>query len=332
MKNILIKKIWLVAVACAAIGCSDNESLGGEVDAQRCQGRLGVDGVASAAVVSRAETGGVNLADLCGFQVPNKDDLKLTLTGNDIAELESGETGPVEVGRFDYAEQWAKLADYDEPALYPGTYTALLEYGTPDAIGPAKPYYRGEAQATVVVGEKTPCNVVVAIANSAVRITADDWFKNYFSDVQLRLVIDGKETDYGLTFVETEDGIMMADADAPIFVPAGTKVAVKGSVRRPAQTGEETKEELEKLIIKIDVSAREMRAGTLHTFQFTAQAGGAHVEVEFKDFGEGSADDVELNDDAIRDEPAQDEPTPDSGAQNGGSQDGGAPDENTPAE
>ncbi len=301
MKSNLIKNIFLMgAVACAAIGCSDNESLGGEADAQRCQGRLGVDGVASAAVVSRAETDGIDLADLCGFQVPQPSELRLTLTGNDIAELESGETGPVEVGRFDYAEQWAKLADYDEPALYPGTYTALLEYGEPDAIGPAQPYYRGEAQATVVVGEKTPCKVEVAIVNAAVRITADDNFKNYFSDVQLKLVIDGKETDYGLTLVETEDGITIADADAPIFVPAGTKVAVKGSVRRPAQTGEETDEERKKLVIDINVPARPMAAGTLHTFRFTADAGGADVKVVFENFGEGSSDEVELNDDAIK--------------------------------
>ncbi len=325
----LIKIGWLGAVACVAIGCSDNDTLGGDDNAFRCQGRLGVDGVASASVVSRAE--GIDLAAICGLTVPAPSELRLSLTGNDIAELESGETGPVEVGRFDYEQKWPTLADYDEPALYPGTYTALLEYGEPEAIGPAAPYYRGEATATVEIGKETTCRVAVAIVNSAVRITADDNFKNYFSEPQFRLYLnDSKEP---LKNGEQEIVFKLADTDAPIFMPAGTKVVVKGTVYRPSQGTDKDGNPLPPKELTIEVPARTTAAGTLHTFRFTAEAGGANVEVEFGPFVEGSSPDpVELNDDAIKDEPApdaggSDTPAPDSGAQNGG-----ASDENTPAE
>ncbi len=322
------------AVVCVAIGCSDNDTLGGDDNAFRCQGRLGVDGVASASVVSRAE--GVDLAALCGLTVPAPSELRLTLTGSDIAELESGETGPVEVGRFDYEQKWATLADYDEPALYPGTYTALLEYGEPEAIGPAAPYYRGEATATVEIGKETHCSVSVKIVNSAVRCTADDNFKNYFSEPQFRLYLnDSKEP---LKDDKQEIVFKLADTDAPIFMPAGTKVVVKGTVRRPSQGTDKDGNPLPPKELTIEVPARTTAAGTLHTFRFTAEAGGANVEVEFGPFVEGSSPDpVELNDDAIKDDPASDENTPDSGgsdtpAPDSGAQNGGASDENTPAE
>ncbi len=337
------------AVACVAIGCSDNDTLGGDDNAFRCQGRLGVDGVASASVVSRAE--GVDLAALCGLTVPAPSELRLTLTGNDIAELESGETGPVEVGRFDYEQQWPTLADYDEPALYPGTYTALLEYGEPEAIGPKKPYYRGEATVTVGIGKETHCSVSVKIVNSAVRITADDNFKNYFSEPQFQLYLnDSKEP---LKDDKQEIVFKLADTDAPIFMPAGTKVVVKGTVCRPSQGTDKDGNPLPPKELTIEVPVRTTAAGTLHTFRFAAEAGGANVEVEFGPFVEGSSPDpVELNDDAIKDEPAPDEPapdesapdepapdenTPDSGgsdtpAPDSGAQNGGASDENTPAE
>ncbi len=294
----LIKIGWLGAVACVAIGCSETDTLGGDDNAFRCQGRLGVDGVASASVVSRAE--GVDLAALCGLTVPAPSELRLTLTGNDIAELESGETGPVEVGRFDYDEHWPMLADYDEPALYPGTYTALLEYGEPDAIGFAAPYYRGEATAKVEIGKETHCSVAVAIANSAVRITADDNFKNYFSDPQFRLYLN--DSAEPLKDGEKEIVFKLADTDAPIFMPAETKVVVKGLVYRPSQGTDKDGNPLSPKELPIEVPVRTTAAGTLHTFRFTAEAGSVEVDVDvvFEDYGAGSTDDVELNDDAIK--------------------------------
>ncbi len=326
MMKKLINMFWLAVVACAASGCSDNESLGGDDNALRCQGRLGIDGVASAAVVSRAEAGKVDLATLCGLQVPQREELKLTLTGKDIQPLVADETGKLipdpNQPKSDYECIWPTLAVYDEPPLYPGVYTALLEYGDPDAIGPAKPYYRGEKQATVEVSKETLCEVEVKIVNSAVRIAATDNFKNYFSDAQFQLYLnddkDPLKNDAGETIVFT-----LADTDAPIFMPAGTRVVVKGSVRRPSQT---TVDDADGELLPIDVPVRTTAAGTLHTFRFTAQAGDAHVEVEFEDFGEGSGADVELNDDAIRDEPA-----PDSGESGSGTPDEGAS-ENAPAE
>lgn len=287
MTRVFLKYIVWGLTAAFLVGCSDNGT-GGETDAARCRGSLAIKGLTSAAVVSRAE---IDLATVCtGLKVPASNELKLTLTGKDISELEATETGElVPVSQFDYSGEWATLADYDEPDLYPGTYTATLGYGDPLAIGPDKPYYKGEVQAEVEIAEKNTCRVGVKICNSVVRVTATEQFRNYFSDARFRLVVDGKELeDVSFTF---------GAEDRPVFVPAGAKVGVKGSVRRPSQ---DSKDDAQGEQLDIEVPARTMAAGTLHTFAFTAQAGGAKVEVVFLDHEEGGSDDVELNDDAVK--------------------------------
>ncbi|MCM1300880.1 MAG: DUF4493 domain-containing protein [Alistipes senegalensis] len=294
MNRILLKYslLSLVAVVSAA-ACSDDDGFGGDA---RCRGRLDIGGTASAAVVTRAET---NLPDVCpGLKVPAKEELRLILTGSDIAELESGDTGPVEVGRFDYAKEWETLAQYGKemPDLFPGEYRAVLEYGTPDAVGPDAPYYRGENKAAVRIGKETVCRVDVKVRNSVVRVVATDEFKNYFYEPEFRLYLDGSDEpladETGEPFVFT-----LSDTDRPIFVPAGTTVTVKGSVRRPSQTSDGAGE-----LLSIDeLPARATVAGTLHTFRFTAQAGSAGLEVVFMEPEAGGSDDVEINDDAVSD-------------------------------
>ena len=311
----LIKLGWLGAVACMAIGCSDNDTLGDPDNALRCQGRLGVNGVPSATVVSRAETDGTDLAALCGLTVPEPSALRLKITGDDIKELESGQEGTVEVSTFDYNESWETLTAYnnEKPALFPGDYTAVLEYGDAEAIGPQKPYYRGQATGTVEAGKETSCSVEVKIANSVVRLTATNQFMGYFSDPQFQLYLNGSteplKNDEGQPIVFT-----FAETDPLIFMPAATNVVVKGSVRRPSQTnGTNADGEL----LPIEVPVRATAAGTLHTFKFTADAGGATITVSFGSFGEDNESIIELNDNATVD---------DSGSQEGG----GASD--TPAE
>lgn len=287
MNRILLKySLLLAAVAAGCAGCSDDDGFGGDA---RCRGRLDIGGAASASVVTRAET---NLADVFpGLKVPAKEELRLTLTGKDIAELESGDTGPVEVGRFDFAKQWETLALYgvEMPDLFPGEYRAVLEYGTPDAIGPDAPYYLGENTAEVEIGRETVCSVRVGIRNSVVRIVATDQFKNYFYEPDFTLWVGEGDDKQKFAFALT-------DADRPIFMPAGSVVSVTGSVRRPSQTSDGAGEEL-----TIEVPARTTVAGTLHTFRFTAQAGGAGLEVVFMEPEAGGSDDVELNDDAVSD-------------------------------
>lgn len=288
MNRIFLKyMLWGLAAASVA-GCADDDAFGGGTS---CRGRLDIGGAASAAVVTRAET---NLADVCpGLKVPAPAELRLTLTGSNIARLESGESGPVEVERFDYARQWETLAGYGEemPDLFPGEYRAVLEYGTPDAIGPDAPYYWGESTAKVEIGKEIPCRVDVRIRNSAVRIVATDQFKNYFyGPYDFTLWVGEGEAKQSFPFELT-------DADKPIFVPAGSIVSVTGSVYRPSQTDDGAGE---KLLIE-NVPARTTVAGTLHTFRFTAQAGGAGLEVVFVEPEEGGSDDVELNDDAVSD-------------------------------
>ncbi len=291
MNRIVLKyMLWGLAAASAA-GCSDDETFGGDT---HCRGRLDIGGVPSATVVTRAGTAGTNLADVFPeLKVPAADELRLTLTGDNIAELESGENGTVVVGRFDYEQHWETLARYGEelPELFPGEYRAVLQYGTPDAIGPNAPYYRGENTATVEIGKETPCRIDVKICNSAVRIVATEQFTNYFYNPDFTLWLgEGEEKQEIGKFTLTDD-------DKPIFVPAGSVVSVTGSVFRPSQTSDGAGEEL-----KIEnVPSRPTVAGTLHTFRFTAQAGSAGFTVSFEAPEVGGSDDVELNDDALSD-------------------------------
>ena len=283
MKRFFENIFSLVFVAVSVVGCSDNGA-GEKTDTAHCQGRLAISGISSATVVSRAE---LDLAQVCpGLKVPAPAELKLTLTGKDIVELEATEGGELkEVGRFDYDATYPMLADYDKPALFPGKYTVTLEYGDPEAVGP-EPYYKGEVQAAVEIAEDNYCRVPVTVRNAGVRVTATDNCRNYFSDARFKLVIDGKESEYVFT---------LGAEDRPIFVPAGMKVGVKGSVRRPSQTSADDSEGEQ---LDIEVPARVTVAGTLHTFAFTAEAGGAGLKVEFLDPEEGGSFDEELNDGA----------------------------------
>lgn len=297
MKKLIL--LCLTLVACAAIGCSDDEPLGND-GALRCQGRLGIDGAASATVVSRAE---IDLAAKYGIPVPDKSQLRLDITGayTEYHLTEDGHYVAYETDRS-YANHWTTLAAYSKPALYPGVYTAILAYGDPDAIGLNKPYFRGEGQGEIVwdaakeqvLEKEVKCTIAVKIANSAVLITADDGFKSYFSDPRFQLYLDGSaeplKDEAKNPYVFTLSG-----ADKPVFLPAGTKVVVKGTVRRPSQT---TAGDTDGELMEIEVPERTAAGGTLHTFQFTAKAGGVGVDVEFKDYGAGSSEDVELNDDS----------------------------------
>ena len=137
MKNSINRLLFLLAAVASVAGCSDKDT-DGTSDGNRCFGRLAISGISSATVVSRAE---LDLAQVCpGLKVPAPAELKLTLTGKDIVELEATEGGELkEVGRFDYDATYPMLADYDKPALFPGKYTVTLEYGDPEAVGP-EPY------------------------------------------------------------------------------------------------------------------------------------------------------------------------------------------------
>ena len=116
MKRFFENIFSLVFVAVSVVGCSDNGA-GEKTDTAHCQGRLAISGISSATVVSRAE---LDLAQVCpGLKVPAPAELKLTLTGKDIVELEATEGGELkEVGRFDYDATYPMLADYDKPALF----------------------------------------------------------------------------------------------------------------------------------------------------------------------------------------------------------------------
>ena len=296
---------WLAAALLLG-GCSAENDL--PADRFDRFGQIAVAGQTSAEVETRA---GTDLNKICkNFDLPKPEQLRLTISGEDIAEIIPDLDGNMEViSYFDYNQSWPSLAQYDQPALFPGSYDVALSYGDPEAVGPNKPYFEGFGSAEVSINHVTTCAVRVRVANAVLRIALSDGFADYFTQPAFRLVVDGEETDYVLTAAAGEE---------PIFVPAGAQVALRGTVRRPSQT---TPDDADGELMEVEVPARSVEAGMLYTFRFTAESGGLQIEVRF-----GDAEDhvtfpdfemnPDVNGDADKNKPAEGE-TPGDGEGDG---------------
>lgn len=285
MKRITSYICTLAALAALA-GCGE-KTTGADAASGPVTGSLAIEASASPVVATRAEIDAPSVCD--PLTVPEAAELQLTLSGDDIAEIERDADGRViELAHFDYRESWERLDRYTRPDLYPGIYRAELTYGDPGAVGNNLPCYYGAGVAEVRIGETTRCSVEVKIVNAIVRVQLSDPFRSYFSDPQFRLVVDGEPTGFVLTG---------AAGEQPVFVPADAQVSFEGSVRRPSQTSADDRDGE---LLEVSVPARLMAAGTLHTYIFTAEAGGLSVGVLFHDAEEGDTDghDPEMNDDA----------------------------------
>ncbi len=283
------KCFYLAAVALAAVGCSDKEGLPGP-DSEATVGQLGIRVAAATSVETRAQ---VDLATLVeNLSIPAAGDMKLVLTG-DAHKISFDENGDrVEGAAVSYNKTFDPFSTYTTPSLDPGTYRAVFSYGDKQATGFNKPYYEGQAvmtgttntDLTVTEGETTQAQATLTVRNSLARVTVTDAFKKYFSSIDLKIYVDGAETQAGY-------------GTEPIFLPAGKQLTVKGTAVRPSQDGAAAgKTVTVELPAEKAVSAK---AGTMHTFEFNVNAGSLTVKVTLGDYAEtvdlGSA---ELNDDA----------------------------------
>ncbi len=283
------KCFYLAAVALVAVGCSDKEGLPGP-DSEATVGQLGIRVAAATSVETRAQ---VDLATLVeNLSIPAAGDMKLVLTG-DAHKISFDDNGDrVEGAAVSYNKTFDPFSTYTTPSLDPGTYRAVFSYGDPQATGFNKPYYEGQAvmtgttntDLTVTEGETTQAQATLTVRNSLARVTVTDAFKKYFSTIDLKIYVDGAETQAGY-------------GTEPIFLPAGKQLTVKGTAVRPSQDGAAAgKTVTVELPAEKAVSAK---AGTMHTFEFNVNAGTLTVKVTLGDYAEtvdlGSA---ELNDDA----------------------------------
>ncbi len=283
------KCFYLAAAALMAVGCSDKEGLPGP-DSEATVGQLGIRAAAATSVETRAE---VDLATIVtDLRIPAAGDMKLVLTGDahKISFNDSGER--IEGAAVTYNKTFDPFSHYTTPSLDPGTYRAVFSYGDPQATGFNKPYYEGQAvmagttntDLTVTEGETTQAEATLTVRNSLSRVKVTDAFKKYFSTIDLKIFVDGAETEAGY-------------GTEPIFLPAGKQVTVKGTAVRPSQDGVAAgKTVTVELPAEKAVSAK---AGTMHTFEFNVNAGSISVTVTLGDYAEtvdlGS---VELNEEA----------------------------------
>ncbi len=285
------KCLYLAAVALAAVGCSDKEGLPGPKP-EATVGQLGIRTVAATSVETRAE---VDLATIVtGLRIPRAEDedLKLVLTG-DAHKISFNDRGErIEGAAVTYNKTFDPFSHYTNPSLDPGTYRAVFSYGDPQATGFNKPYYEGQAviagttnpDLTVTEGETTQAEATLTVRNSLSRVKVTDAFKKYFSTIDLKIFVDGAQTEAGY-------------GTEPIFLPAGKQLTVKGTAVRPSQDGVAAgKTVAVELPAEKAVSAK---AGTMHTFEFNVNAGTLTVTVTLGDYAETvNLGSIELNDDA----------------------------------
>lgn len=84
----------------------------------------------------------------------------------------------------------------DKPIELPvGRYTLAATYGTPEAIGFNKPYYKGEVQTTITTDDLVKTNVVCKLANVMVTVEFDKSIVDNFKEYKV-FVEDGKGSGF----------------------------------------------------------------------------------------------------------------------------------------
>lgn len=285
------KCFYLAAAALAAVGCSDKEGLPGP-DSEATVGQLGIRATVATSVETRAEVDLKTLVENLRIPMAEDPDLKLVLTGN-ANKISFDDNGDRVVGAaVTYNKTFNPFSTYTNPSLDPGIYSAAFSCGDAQAVGFNKPYYEGQAvmagttdtDLTVVEGKTAQAQATLTVRNSLARVTATDAFESYFSTIDLKIFVDGVQTEAGY-------------GTEPIFLPAGKQLTVKGTAVRPSQDGVAGgKTVTVELPADRAVSAK---AGTMHTFEFNVNAGTLSVTVTLGDYAETiELDSVELNDDA----------------------------------
>lgn len=174
-------------------------------------------------------------------------------------------------------ETWSGLLSEWDPTtqLLAGDYTVEASYGSLEEEGFDKPYFYGTAEFTIKGGESTEVPVDVALANTIVKISCNDMFKNYFVDYSF-------EIKRGNTLIAT----ISKDETRGVFVD-GYKLNVSGVFVN--ETGAETT--FDKEYTNLDVA-------TAYTMQLDLTGvGGQSVTISFNDYVETvPLEDVELND------------------------------------
>ena len=119
------------------------------------------------------------------------------------------------------------LADYDQPLLAEGNYTASFTYGDPEAEGAGAACFSGEEAFTIVARKTVTEPVSVSLANSVFTLVFSDWFRKYYSEFTVNI-----RTDSGFRAGFVGSASSPLPQTVPQFVKAGTGLYMSGSATK----------------------------------------------------------------------------------------------------
>ncbi len=119
---------------------------------------------------------------------------------------------------------YTSMADYDQPMLDPGNYTARFSYGDISEEGPDAAYFEGTTTVQIVARKTVTQQVSSSLANSLYTLQFSSWFTNYYPAYSLTIRTEsGYESEY------TEE---LDDEPAPVFVRPNSKLYLSGKATK----------------------------------------------------------------------------------------------------
>ena len=149
-------------------GCA-NESpwSAGSDEAGRISLKLSADGAVKKSTRANDEVSPV---------IPGAHEFSITLNGTDGS----------------YSKSWSSLESFNDESGFPmGTYTLAASYGDIETEGFSNPYFTGETNVAVRLGEETASTVTATLANAMVSIRYTDNFRAMFPQFQAMLKSEG---------------------------------------------------------------------------------------------------------------------------------------------
>ena len=137
---------------------------------------------------------------------------------------EASELHLVITGAEDYSAEYGTVAEFDNPMMKAGEYTAVFSYGDPDSEGPDVAYFGASVDFNVIARKTSVENVTATLANSVFSVVVSQWFADYYPEYEITVET---ESGYSVTF---GSGSTEPETESePVFVKAGTTLWFSGS-------------------------------------------------------------------------------------------------------
>ncbi len=161
-------------------GCANETPWGsGNADAGRISLKVAANGSVNKSTRADDETSPV---------IPSPDDFSVSLASHDGS----------------YSKSWSSPTDFNKEAGFPmGSYTLTASYGDIETEGFSSPYFTGDTDVAVKLGEESSSTVTATLANSMVSLRYSDKFRAMFPQFSAMLKSDGHVSPIVLAKEET---------------------------------------------------------------------------------------------------------------------------------